>query len=427
MTPTRAHNVLVYERGADEVANTLVASTAEPQALFDLDELHSPTRGPARSPASCSQEARPSPERVKPIWVAGRQMTPSVVFDTYWRFTAARQQLYEARQRWASGPWTSDPVLSVHRFTNCYRAADRVSQFLIKNVIYAGPQDLQDVVFRTLLFKMFNRIATWELLRAKLGEPTWAEFDIDRYGQVLNAAFASGQRLYSAAYVVPPPRLGRVRKHANHLELLQLMMNSGLAHHIADAGSLQRVFRILRGFPAIEDFLGYQFAIDINYSTAADYSEDEFVIAGPGARDGIRKCFGPAADGIEADVIRYMTDHQDEHFARLGLSFTGLRGRPLQLIDCQNLFCEVDKYARVAHPHVIGHSGRQRIKQKYRPLEGRAPAGWFPPKWGINVDSPDSSFEVGRQPFDIPEPRSRPTATPDSGALITTHLDFVGR
>ena len=66
-----------------------------------------------------------------------------------------------------------------------------------------------------------------------------------------------------------------------------------------------------------------------------------------------------------------------------GLSFAGLRGRPLQLIDCQNLFCEVDKYARVAHPEIVGHSGRSRIKQRFQPVMDRVPA-WFPPKWGIN-------------------------------------------
>jgi hypothetical protein len=60
-----------------------------------------------------------------------------------------------------------------------------------------------------------------------------------------------------------------------------------------------------------------------------------------------------------------------------------LWGRPLQLIDCQNLFCEVDKYARHAHPDVIGITGRTRIKQVFRststPIEY-----WYPPKWGLN-------------------------------------------
>jgi hypothetical protein len=78
-----------------------------------------------------------------------------------------------------------------------------------------------------------------------------------------------------------------------------------------------------------------------------------------------------------------MADSQDEHFARLGVRFNGLRGRRLQLIDCQNLFCEVDKYARVAHPGVAGISGRSRIKQRYTCLP-QSLSAWFPPKWGIN-------------------------------------------
>ncbi|PZT90732.1 MAG: hypothetical protein DI630_30510, partial [Gordonia sp. (in: high G+C Gram-positive bacteria)] len=137
----------------------------------------------------------------------------------------------------------------------------------------------------------------------------------------------------------------------------------------------------------IGNFLAYQFLIDINYTRALDFSENAFVMPGPGARDGIRKCFGPTATGIESEIIRYMTDSQEEHFARLGLPFNGLRGRRLQLIDCQNLFCEVDKYSRVAHPEVAGISGRSRIKQRYNCLPEPLSA-WFPPKWGINETEP---------------------------------------
>jgi hypothetical protein len=202
---------------------------------------------------------------------------------------------------------------------------------------------------------------------------------------VLTNAFGSGRTLYSAAYVVPPPRLGGVRKHTNHLRLLQLMMDGGIADTIAAAGSLAETFHVLKAYPAMGDFLAYQFAIDLNYSSVVNHDEMEFVVAGPGAKDGIRKCFGPDADAIEADVIIYMAERQQEHFDRLGLPFTGLRGRPLQLIDCQNLFCEVDKYARVVHPTIAGHSGRSRIKQRFAPLQEPVPA-WFPPKWGLQPE-----------------------------------------
>ena len=79
-----------------------------------------------------------------------------------------------------------------------------------------------------------------------------------------------------------------------------------------------------------------------------------------------------------------MATHQREHFDRLGLTFKGLWGRPLQLIDCQNLFCEVDKYARVAHPDIAGISGRSRIKQRFAAVLEPVSA-WFPPKWGLAV------------------------------------------
>jgi hypothetical protein len=318
------------------------------------------------------------------IVISGRRLGPTPVFDTYWRFAVARQALYEARLQGQAAPWTSDPILRRHRFTNCYRAADRVSQFLISQVIYQGSQEPDEVVFRTLLFKVFNRIATWQRLEAGVGEVSWREYDYARYERVLSAAFTNGERLYSAAYVIPPPALGEARKHANHLRLLELMMSTDVAGKVRAAASLRGAFEVLRSYPAIGDFLAYQYVIDLNYSPMLPYDEMEFVVPGPGARDGIRKCFGRSADGIEADVIRYMADHQEEHFARLGLHFAGLRERRLQLIDCQNLFCEVDKYARVAHPDVQGISGRTRIKQSFRPVAEPVPA-WFPPKWGINA------------------------------------------
>lgn len=330
-------------------------------------------------------------ESAAPIYVAGRRIQPTVVFDTYWRFAAARQRIYRARLAGEAAPWTSDPILSHHRFTNCYRAADRVSQFLIRNVIYdqtnqwgAVDERWEDVFFRIVLFKVFNRISTWTHLEQAVGEVRWSDYSFGEYDRALSAVFDRGGRLYSAAYVVPPPRLGEDRKHRNHLRLIEQMMTTGAPERIANAERMSDAFEVLRSYPAVGDFLGYQHLIDLNYSDHLQFDEMDFIVPGPGARDGIRKCFGRAAEGIEADLIRYMADTQDEHFQRLGLTFEGLPGRRLQLVDCQNLFCEIDKYSRVAHPEIMGISGRTRIKQSYRqdflPL-----SAWFPPKWGIGL------------------------------------------
>jgi alpha-glutamyl/putrescinyl thymine pyrophosphorylase clade 1 len=324
------------------------------------------------------------------VRIAGRRLQPTAVFDTYWRFAVERQRIYEARLEGAATPWTADPILRRYRFTNCYRAADRVSQFLIRDVSYAGSQEPVDVAFRTLLFKLFNRIETWRLLTGGGELPSWESFSLQGYDDVLTRAFQSGARLYSAAYVIPPPRLGAPRKHTNHLRLLALMMRDGVAQRLLAADSMHAAFEVLRRYPTIGDFFAYQFLIDLNYSGVLNFDENDFVVPGPGALDGIRKCFGRAAMGIEPQIIRYMVDHQEAHFERLGLPFGGLRGRLLKLIDCQNLFCEIAKYARLAHPEIPGSSGRTRIKQNYR----RDPApltAWFPPKWGINPSPPVTS------------------------------------
>lgn len=325
------------------------------------------------------------PSGGREVIVAGRLLQPTAVFDTYWRFAVARQNIYLARLRGAPAPWTTDPVLGQHRFTNCYRAADRVSQYLIRDVIYTGDQAWEEVFFRTALFKLFNRISTWRILGAGLGIPSWRDYRFADYDRLLTEAFTAGQRLYSAAYVIPPPQLGEARKHRNHLRLIEAMMTSGVPERLQSAGSMREAFGILRALPTFGDFLAYQLLIDLNYTSTLGFDEMDFVVAGPGARDGIRKCFGPAAHGIEQDIIRYVADTQEDHCSRLGLTFCTLGGRRLQLIDCQNLFCEVDKYARVAHPDVAGISGRTRIKQSYRyALEPEALTAWFPPKWGIN-------------------------------------------
>lgn len=164
------------------------------------------------------------------------------------------------------------------------------------------------------------------------------------------------------------------------------MMQDGAPKRVARARSLEEVFRILHAYQSMGDFLSFQFAVDLNYSNLIDFSEMEFVAAGPGARDGIRKCFADIAGLSEADVIRVVTERAEEEFTTLGLRFKTLWGRPLQLIDCQNLFCEVDKYARVIHPEFQGSSGRTRIKQKFKPRSISFPQ-WFPPKWGLKIPS----------------------------------------
>lgn len=324
----------------------------------------------------------------------------SEVYESYWRFAAERQAVFFRRARGESGPWTDNPVLGLYKFTNAYRASDRVSQYLIRHVIYRDdlPSTPREVFFRILLFKLFNKIETWELLERALGPITFEDYRFAAYDAVLSRAMHAGSRIYSAAYIMPPGSrsFGRSAKHQNHLLLLESMMADRLPDRLVQTPTMQDGFEKLRAYPTIGDFLAYQFITDINYSELTDFSEMDFVVPGPGARDGLRKCFLDPGGLNEPELIRLMADLQEKEFERLGLEFQSLWGRRLQLIDCQNLFCEVDKYARVAHPDVSGRTGRVRIKQKFQAAPEPVEL-FYPPKWKLNDKISSLSPHAARQ------------------------------
>ncbi|MBN1807306.1 MAG: hypothetical protein JW837_18820 [Sedimentisphaerales bacterium] len=311
---------------------------------------------------------------------------PTVVFDTYWRFAVERQAIFFRRIKKQWGPWTEDSILQEYKFTNAYRASDRVSQYLIRNVIFKGDPSPEEVFFRIILFKLFNKIETWEMLKNELGTICYSGYSFKKYDKILTQAMDSKRTIYSAAYIMPSGNsaFGFRRKHRNHLKLLEKMMEDHVYEAISNAPSMAKAFDILRSYPTIGDFLAYQLITDINYSELTNFSEMEFVVPGPGATNGIKKCFKSLGGLSEPEIILRVTNRQAEEFGRLGLTFKKLGSRPLQLIDCQNLFCEVDKYARLAHPDIDGGSKRMRIKQKYR-LNPHPIEYLYPPKWKIDT------------------------------------------
>ena len=107
-------------------------------------------------------------------------------------------------------------------------------------------------------------------------------------------------------------------------------------------------------------------------------THDLGVVAGPGSIRGIKKCFINKGNMTDEEIIKYMYENQDKEFKRLNLNFKRIINRPLQLNDCQNIFCELDKYLRVAVPQL--KSNRTKIKKKYKQKQDKIEY-FYPPKW----------------------------------------------
>lgn len=307
------------------------------------------------------------------------------VYDLYWYFASERQNIFWKKLNGESAPWTDDVILQEYKFCNSYRVNDRVSQYLLKHVIYNGKQySACDMLFRIVLFKLFNKESTWELLLNAFGDITLDTFSIDKYSKVLENARSKGEKIYNDAYISCANKaFGHNRKHDNHLALLNKMFNEDkIQDEIIKCKSMEEAFHIIKSYPLLGNFMAYQLVTDINYSEVVTWREDEFTVAGPGSLRGIKKCFIDKGNKSNEDIIRYMYLHQEEEFKRLNLNFKRIGDRPLQLIDCQNIFCELDKYCREALPEL--KSNRTKIKKKYTSKKEKIEY-MYPPKWNIKI------------------------------------------
>lgn len=306
------------------------------------------------------------------------------VFDLYWYFACERQNIFWKKINGDPAPWTHDKILQEYKFCNSYRVNDRVSQYLLKNVIYNGNNyNYEDMLFRIILFKLFNKESTWELLSKNFGDILLKNFNTKKYSIILENAISNGTKIYNDAYISCANKaFGYDRKHDNHLALLDKMFNiDKMQDKIIKCNTMQDAFNIIKGYPLIGNFMAYQLVTDINYSAFVNWKENEFTVAGPGSLRGIKKCFIDKGTMTNEDIIKYMYMHQDEEFKRLNLNFKRIGNRPLQLIDCQNIFCELDKYCRQALPDL--KSNRTKIKKHYVPKKDKIEY-IYPPKWEIS-------------------------------------------
>lgn len=280
--------------------------------------------------------------------------------------------------------WTNDPILRKYKFTNVYRAVDRVSQYLISNVVYdsADQYSNKDLLLRILIFKIFNKIETWEFLVEKANSYLTCDTFNAHYLAALLTERQKSVPIFNNAYMMTGSDAKYVcwpTKHERWLQMVQKeILDEGRLSRILVASSLEQVYNILHECTFIGEFLAYQYAIDMNYSSCFNFNENSFVKAGIGAIRGIKKCFVNYGDTYE-DAIRYVQQNFYALQEKYGYPlFKSLPNHEPTLIDLQNCFCETDKYLRAKIPEL--KVDNIRIKQKFlkhsKPIYYRFPKAW---------------------------------------------------
>ena len=202
-------------------------------------------------------------------------------------------------------PWTNNRILQNYKFTNVRREHDKTTIYLLNMLEEHKDDCFFNKVLNIVVFRLFNKIETSQLIgwidftqyddasvRAKLAsaEPGFVYFT--------NAFYTTGMRQGFKKYypdeAFQPIIIPRV---VNYL-------SNDVYQDVCAAQSPQDVIEALQIFNGVGDFLSYQMFVDLTYLPEFPWSENEFVVSGPGCIAGLSELFTDR-DGLTFDELLF--------------------------------------------------------------------------------------------------------------------------
>lgn len=279
-------------------------------------------------------------------------------------FVEARHQAWTARQLGLSPPWTHDPIVKNHKFTNVFRVLDHGSQFLLRELISDPDMEPENVLMRCFLYRHTNRPEAWEAYRDETGGyPVLGH--LNHLLEFWKDYRANGGQVFSGAYMIyPQSAIAGTDKAESIIWLTQRLFHvENLAQRFSAAATPREQFETLRIHKGVADFMSMQILTDWGYSEQCGIDrENLFVVPGPGARKGAA-FLDPTAKA--EDVIQWAREAMlsSPNCPRIEVHDDVFRFP--SYMDAQNTLCEFSKYVRYAskpvpdRPYVPAHPGPQ--------------------------------------------------------------------
>lgn len=279
-------------------------------------------------------------------------------------------------------PWTNNPILSQYKFCNIRREHDRQSQYLIKNISTNSCLSLEDKIVNSFYFRAWNN---WDTMK-DLGGP-WpakclyssqmkeqvrpiyqqlASEDPDR--KWWSSAYNQGGTKQAWRYPDPNEKINK----EDDIPLRVFHIGPWLKEHntvekLLSASDQKAAFEAIKEIQGFADFLAYQIFVDLTYIEEFPFSENEFVVAGPGCKKGLNKLFDDYDWLTHEEALFWLADNIDEIFNEVhppfwaGRLFVDLpqEDRFFSVMCLENCMCEFCKYIRT-----VEGNGRPRVKYK---------------------------------------------------------------
>ena len=311
------------------------------------------------------------------------------ILQDYAEFVCRRQSLL--LNKIYTSPSYVDPVLVTNKFTNVQRVFDRVSQYELKEVLYSGSQELEDLILRVFIFNQFKTEAFWEYLKSKGYLLEFKSFKAGEFTELI-AEYTGKDKLFTSAYVVPgkggESKAKTIAWRAN--ELTETLYSY---KGINNKGS--NLLLVFKRIPGIGDFLGSQVVFDLLWHEAFKDWKPLYILGVGAVRGAFKLGLIPNANKVTPQEAEYALKKALEVVQQSEYPYATANGENVELnpADIQNTFCETDKWFRITHPELqVSKSSPSRIKNVYKPraaIEYKVPGWWVGAEGIVNIDKVD--------------------------------------
>ena len=331
-------------------------------------------------------------------------------------------------------PWTSNVILQEYKFCNIRREDDRESQYLIQNISENPDMSLENKFYNTLFMRMYNKWSTivklggprdWGtppdidyyntiITSESERDPSYVWFtnaynmggmkraagsnfiltrltDDELAGVDMNdipsyeGAESIKNKSFPDVFYVPSYLAEKVASLDSDLRVIELkdtnipirivkrvaqLKKEKLFERVISCESQKDVFDLLSNVKGYGKFLAYQLFVDMTYIPEFKFSENEFVVAGPGCERGLHLVWEDF-DGLNyAEMLFWLRENIQTVWKDAGLEYDletllddkEVSDRFLSVMSLQNIHCETTRYIRTA-------KGTGRPKVKYRPFD----------------------------------------------------------
>jgi hypothetical protein len=326
----------------------------------------------------------------------------------FMEFVIERYRIHKKKDvKGSPSPWTNNEILRDFKFTNVRREHDRQSRYLIENISTNPKLSLEDKIVNTFMFRAWNNWSTLCLfgfpysakaiydpgLKEKVRQVYTELNELEPERRWWSNAYNQGGTKMSWKF---PEGDGYKRAHSEKVARKYIdfepdiplrpfhigpwLKRQDTVNKLLHAENQEDCFKIIKSVRGFADFLAYQIFVDLTYIEDFPFSENEFVVAGPGCKKGIdylfidrdgmsyEECIFWLRDNInmfEEDCVSlFRNEDIEEHTTYKYMPnslFNDLpkEDRRMNVMSIENCMCELSKYIRA-----VEGTGRPRNRYK---------------------------------------------------------------